>query len=83
MAEAAGTARLILTVWANDTPAIRVYLSMGMMVTDMARMKREGFPCLLLIESREDILSYAELCAGRAAPGHPDRERSGLLTTKA
>ncbi|CAB3809456.1 hypothetical protein LMG28614_07037 [Paraburkholderia ultramafica] len=57
------TDNLSLTVWSNDVKAIRLYHSMGMIVTDLVKTKVATFPPLLLMEKTPKFLTYEELCA--------------------
>jgi ribosomal protein S18 acetylase RimI-like enzyme len=57
------TDNLSLTVWSNDVKAIRLYLSMGMIVTDLVKMKVPDLPPLLLMEKTPRFLTYEDVCA--------------------
>ncbi|MCP3713341.1 GNAT family N-acetyltransferase [Paraburkholderia sp. CNPSo 3274] len=57
------TENLSLAVWSNDVKAIRLYLSMGMIVSDLVKTKIADFPSLLLMEKTSRFRSYKDLCA--------------------
>jgi ribosomal protein S18 acetylase RimI-like enzyme len=54
---------LSLTVWSNDVRAIRLYHSLGMIVTDLVKTKVAAFPPLLLMQKTRKFMTYEELCA--------------------
>jgi ribosomal protein S18 acetylase RimI-like enzyme len=54
---------LSLTVWSNNVKAVRFYLSMSMIVTDIAQVNLPCFPPLLLMQNSNQFISYPDLCA--------------------